>query len=522
MNPQSPESGQTKSHSHSNSTPSAETLESEFRAMRQSRLRVEGAIEASGLILREWDTASDESIYCGAMEAILGIFPHELTGRFEKWISLIHPDDRADYRREVQRVLTEGGPFEIEYRALKRSDKYTLLLERGYFISPAQGASPVMSSMISDVSDLRELESRVRKSQRVEAFGQLTGGVAHDFNNMLSVVIGYAQILMEEPDENPEQISYLREIEKAALRASSLTNQLLAFSKPPAVRKGTLQLGEVLQELSKMLRRLLGERIVLKMEPAASLWPVQADRSQIEQVFINIAVACREAMGDGGELVLATRNETLDEAQKCGDLMLPAGNYVHAAISLLPAPGKRHSKTLDKNRSLSTAKSILEQNEGHLTSDQSSKGTLEINIRFPGVGAEIPGEALPASPKRTSKAAEILLVEDDSAMRQFAKAVLSRLGHHVVEATDGQAALQLFERDRDYSPDLLLADMVMPRLGGLELAGMVSKKLPETAVLLVSGYPEQQAIAQQSGYAFMKKPFAVGELITRVGALLGD
>jgi CheY-like chemotaxis protein len=107
-------------------------------------------------------------------------------------------------------------------------------------------------------------------------------------------------------------------------------------------------------------------------------------------------------------------------------------------------------------------------------------------------------------------------------MRQFAKAVLSRLGHHVVEATDGQAALELFERDRDYSPDLLLADMVMPRLGGLELAGMVSKKLPEAAVLLVSGYPEQQAIAQQSGYAFLKKPFAVGELISRVGALLGD
>lgn len=134
MKPQDSEKGQAKPHS--NSTASAETLESEFRALRQSRLRVEGAIEASGLILREWDTASDESVYCGAMESILGIFPHELTGRFEKWISLIHPDDRADYRREVQRVLTEGGPFEIEYRARTRGDKYTLLLERGYSSAP--------------------------------------------------------------------------------------------------------------------------------------------------------------------------------------------------------------------------------------------------------------------------------------------------------------------------------------------------------------------------------------------------
>jgi two-component system, cell cycle sensor histidine kinase and response regulator CckA len=500
----------------------AEVLESEFRALRQSRLRVEGAIEASGLILREWDTSTDESVYCGAMESILGIFPHELTGSFEKWISLIHPDDRADYRREVQRVLTEGGPFEIEYRARKRSDKHTLLFERGYFISPAQGASPVMSSMISDVSDLRELESRVRKSQRVEAFGQLTGGVAHDFNNMLSVVIGYAQILMEEPCDNPEQISFLREIEKAALRASSLTNQLLAFSKPPAVRKGTLQLGEMLQELSKMLRRLLGERIVLRMEPGEALWPVQADRSQIEQVFINIAVACREAMGDGGEVLLATRNETLEEALKSGDRVLPAGGYVLAAISLLPAPGKRHAKTLEKNRSLTTAKSILEQNEGHLATGLSSKGTLAIDIRFPGVMAEKTDDTASVTPKRTSKAAEILLVEDDSAMRQFTKAVLSRLGHHVVEAADGEAALRLFDIDRSYEPDLLVADMVMPRLGGLELAGMVSKKLPETAVLLISGYPDQQPIAQANGYAFLKKPFAVGELITRVGSLLGD
>jgi PAS domain S-box-containing protein len=514
MNPKASEPGPE--------SPDAAARETEFRAMRQSRLRVEGAIEASGLILREWDTSTDESVYCGAMESILGIFPHELTGSFEKWISLIHPDDRADYRREVQRVLTEGGPFEIEYRVRKRGDKYTLLLERGYFISPAQGASPVMSSMISDVSDLRELESRVRKSQRVEAFGQLTGGVAHDFNNMLSVVIGYAQILMEESGENSDQVSYLREIEKAALRASSLTNQLLAFSKPPAVRKGTLQLGEMLQELSKMLRRLLGERIALRMENGDALWPVQADRSQIEQVFINIAVACREAMGDGGEVVLSTRNESLDEAVKSGERMLPAGDYVLAEISLLPAPGKRHSKTLEKNRSLTTARSILEQNEGHLTSGQNPQGTLGIEIRFPSAGVEKPGDTAPAAPKRTSKAAEILLVEDDSAMRQFTKAVLTRLGHHVVEAADGEAALRLFDQNRSYEPDLLVADMIMPRLGGLELATMVSKKLPDTAVLLVSGYPDQQPVAQSNGYAFLKKPFAVGELITRVGSLLGD
>jgi PAS fold. len=167
-------------------------------------LRATAAIEAAGQILREWDTASDESLYSGAVEMILGIYPHELDGRFETWVSLIHPDDRMAYRREIQRVLTEGVPFEIEYRSRKRSGQYTLLLERGYFTSLNEEASPVLSSMISDVSELRELEKRVRNAQRVEAFSQLTGGVAHDFNNMLSVVIGYTQILQEELKESDE------------------------------------------------------------------------------------------------------------------------------------------------------------------------------------------------------------------------------------------------------------------------------------------------------------------------------
>ena len=483
---------------------------------------MEGAVEASGLILREWDTTADEALYCGAAETILGIFPHELLGSFEKWVMLIHPDDRSEYRKEIQRVLAEGGPFEIEYRIRKRGDKFTLLLERGYFINPSQGAHPVLSSMISDVSELRELESRVRKSQRVEAFSQLTGGVAHDFNNMLSVVIGYSQILMEEAPENAEQLGFLQEIEKAALRASSLTNQLLAFSKPPATRKGMLQLKELLNELVKMLDRLLGEGITLKIEPAHRVWAVQADRSQIEQVFINLAVACREAMPDGGEVLINLANETYGKATNFGEHVLPTGSYVRVSVSLLPQSEKFQPRNLDKNRSVVTARSVIEQNEGLLFINAAKQASTRINIYFPSAVETTLPEAPEATPRRTNKAAEILLVEDDSSMRQFAKTVLARLGHKIHEASNGEEALALLEKNRDFAPDLLIADMVMPRLGGLELANVVSKKLPGAAVLLVSGYPDQQMIAQRSRHSFLKKPFAVGELISRVGTLLAD
>ena len=506
----------------SNDSDKVAALDTELRSLRQSRLRMEGAVEASGLILREWDTASDEALYCGAAESILGIFPHELLGSFEKWVMLIHPDDRGEYRKEIQRVLAEGGPFEIEYRIRKRGDKHTLLLERGYFINPAQGAHPVLSSTISDVTQLRDLESRVRKSQRVEAFSQLTGGVAHDFNNMLSVVIGYAQILMEEAPENAEQLGFLQEIEKAALRASSLTNQLLAFSKPPATRKGMLQLREILNELVKMLDRLLGERITLRIEPAHGIWSVQADRSQIEQVFINLAVACREAMPSGGDVVIASANEIYGEATLFGDHVLPAGGYVRVSLNLVPQSEKSQPRNLDKNRSIAAARAVIEENEGLLFVHSARQSRTRINIYFPSA-TEAPVANTPeAAPSRTAKASKILLVEDDSSMRQFAKTVLSRLGHEIHEAANGEEAMAFIEKNRDFAPDLLIADMVMPRLGGLELANIVSKKLPGASILLVSGYPDQQTIAQRSGHSFLKKPFAVGELISRAGTLLGD
>jgi two-component system cell cycle sensor histidine kinase/response regulator CckA len=506
----------------SNDSGKLAALDAELRSLRQSRLRMEGAVEASGLILREWDTAADEALYCGAAESILGIFPHELLGSFEKWVMLIHPDDRADYRKAIQRVITEGGPFEIEYRIRKRGDKQTLLLERGYFINPSQGAHPVLSSTIADVTQLRDLESRVRKSQRVEAFSQLTGGVAHDFNNMLSVVIGYAQILMEEAPENADQLGFLHEIEKAALRASSLTNQLLAFTKPLATRKGTLQLTELLHELVKMLDRLLGERITLKIEPAEGIWTVQADRSQIEQLFINLAVACREAMPDGGDVLIASANEAHDKATIFGEHVLPAGSYVRVSLNLLTPSDKIHPRNLDKSRSIAAARTVIEQNEGLLFVHCAHHPPARINIYFPSASETTTPKIHEAKPIRGSKAAEILLVEDDSSMRQFAKTVLARLGHKIHEASNGEEALALFERDRTFAPDLLIADMVMPRLGGLELAYIISKKLPRAAVLLASGYPDQQAIAQKSGHSFLKKPFAVGELISRTGTLLSD
>lgn len=498
-----------------------DALKSELRKLRQWKLRMEGAMQSAEQILREWDTAVDETIYSGAMERILGIFPHEIAGQFEIWMLLIHPDDRMAYRREIERVLAEGGPFEAEYRARKKSGLYTILLERGYFIAPAEGSSPVLCSVITDVADLREMEERLSRSQRAEAFSKLTGGVAHDFNNMLSVVIGYSQILRDEMPETNELTGFVGEIEKAALRAASLTNQLLAFSKPPAIRRGSINIGELLNDVVKMLRRLLGEQIELVIDIEPGLPVVQADRSQIEQVFINLAVAAREVMSQGGQLKIHVARDVIQDARRIAQKSLPPGNYARVSLTYVPKSGRGVSKTLEKNRNIATAAEVIEENEGRLEIPSAAHGLSRLDLFLPSV-QEAPPKADIHTVGRTTAPATILLVEDDSAIRSFARTVLQRLGHHVVEAEDGETALSYFEDNEAFAPDLVFTDMVMPRMGGLQLARKIEKKWPETTFLLTSGYPDQQEIAKEheTDFAFLRKPFSVGDLISKVGSLL--
>lgn len=492
-------------------------FESALRELHLWKLRAEGAMQASGQVLREWNTSTDESIYSGALEAILGIYPHELSGTFETWISLIHPDDRPQYRREINRVLLEGGPFAAEYRARKANGHFTLLQELGYFITPYQGSGRVLSSVIKDISQQREMESRLRNAQRVEAFSKLTGGVAHDFNNMLSVIIGYSQIMQEDFDSDDENRLFLSEIEKAAIRASSLTNQLLAFSKPPEIKRSILQVNDVLLEIGKMLRRLLGDQIELVVEPADILPMVQVDRSQIEQAFINLAVGARSTMGNGGKILVTTKRFTLRKALLRDGRSLTPGTYAHICFSQFP----NSSEASSSNSGSGTALSVIEQNDGRLFMRQMKYGNSRIDIYFPAYQEPLTPKT-PASTKKQQKKSVILLVEDDTAMRRFARTVLQRIGHTVFSASNGEEALKVLDENPKVKPALLLSDMVMPRMGGLALAEKLTKKFPNMPILFVSGDPEQHPLAQQSQleFSFLRKPFATGDLISKVGSLL--
>jgi CheY-like chemotaxis protein len=351
----------------------------------------------------------------------------------------------------------------------------------------------------------------------VEAFSKLTGGVAHDFNNMLSVIIGYSQIMQEDFESDDENRLFLSEIEKAAIRASSLTNQLLAFSKPPEIKRSILQVNDVLVEISKMLRRLLGDQIELVVEPSAILPMVQVDRSQIEQAFINLAVGARGTMGNGGKILISTKSFTLRKALLRDGRSLTPGTYAHICFTQFPNTPEASSS----NTGSGTALSVIEQNDGRLFMRQMKTGDSRIDIYFPAYQESLAPDAPPSTKKQQRKSV-VLLVEDDSAMRRFARTVLQRIGHTVLSACNGEEALKVLDENPKVKPDLLLSDMVMPRMGGLALAEKITKKFPNISILLVSGDPEQQPIAHQSpfDFSFLRKPFATGDLISKVGSLL--
>jgi two-component system, cell cycle sensor histidine kinase and response regulator CckA len=315
----------------------------------------------------------------------------------------------------------------------------------------------------------------------------------------------------------------LDEIEKAAFRASSLANQLLAFNKPQAVRKSSLQMSELLVEVTKMLKRLLGEAIQLSITSEENLCSVLADRSQIEQVLINLVVGVREVLGNGGKLQISATNIYYNAVRKTLVGNVPPGNYVRVSLELLPDPGKKKIKSIEKNRSVSAALKVVEQNGGYLIAGKSITARMELEILLP-VAVDLGKGIRKRTPERVTKEAKILLVEDDSAMRQFAKIVLKRLGHHVVDAADGVQALELLETEARFEPDLLITDLVMPRMGGADLAKQLQISYPGIGVLFISGYSDQLSTVDlfEGERVFLKKPFEIGELISAVGNLLLD
>jgi signal transduction histidine kinase/CheY-like chemotaxis protein/HAMP domain-containing protein len=380
---------------------------------------------------------------------------------------------------------------------------------------------------------LRESEEKLRHAQKMDAIGRLAGGVAHDFNNILTVINGYADLLLRRAEPDCPNRKYLEEIHQAGNRAAALTRQLLAFSRKQVLQPRVLNLNEVVTGMEKMLRRLIGENIELQTHLDPELAATLADPTQIEQVILNLSVNARDAMPNGGRLRIVTANVIVTDTHP----HLEPGAYV--ALSVMdngigmPPEVQAHlfepfftTKGLGKGTGLglATCYGIVKQSGGDIrVISQPGRGTV-VNVYLPQVhtDARVAGGA-PAAPELPRGRETVLLVEDEPALRELAGCVLRDCGYTVLEAANGREALELFERPKTPTIQLLVTDVIMPHMGGQELANRIRAARPDCRVLFISGYTDD-ALAPHGlstdGFAFLEKPFSPVGLAQKVRAVL--
>jgi PAS domain S-box-containing protein len=389
-----------------------------------------------------------------------------------------------------------------------------------------------------DITDQRHLEAQLRQAQKMEAVGRLAGGIAHDFNNILTAITGYTQMLLEDLAPHDPRREDLQEIRAAADRASSLTRQLLAYSRRQMLQPRVLDLNTVARAMESLLRRLIGEDVRLRVMAAEPLGAVRADPGQIEQVIVNLAVNARDAMPHGGELIIETADVELDHVYAHDHIPVIPGRYVMLAVSdtgigMTPEV-KAHifepfftTKGIGKGTGLglATVYGIVKQSEGYIwVYSEVGIGTT-FKIYLPQVSpVDVPARPEPQPEISLEGRETVLLVEDEDAVRAVAKSALRRLGYTVLDAAGGRQALDLASRHSG-SIHLLLTDVVMPDLSGPELARELTTAQPAVRVLFVSGYTDD-AIVQHGvldqGSAFLQKPFTPASLARKVREVLDD
>jgi signal transduction histidine kinase/CheY-like chemotaxis protein len=382
---------------------------------------------------------------------------------------------------------------------------------------------------------LRHSEAQLRQAQKLEAVGRLAGGVAHDFNNLLTVILGYGALLRERLAGQDGLQRDLDEVIQAGERAARLTRQLLAFSRQQVLEPRVLDLNSELAHLDRMLRRLIGEDIDLVTAATEHLWCVKADPGQIEQVVLNLVVNARDAMPAGGKLTIETANTTIDAAGARANLQ--PGDYVMLAVSdtgtgISPAVRSRlfepffTTKEVGRGTGLglSTIHGIVVQSGGHIEvySEEGRGTTFKIYLPRVHDPLEVAPEPATAPQAMAPAHATILVAEDDDAIRRVVREALEQRGYTVLEAGDGSEGLAQLQPGRP-PVDLLITDVVMPRMGGADLVAEVERQRPDLPVLFVSGYTDRALVHQgwrRPGTAFLQKPFTLEALAAKVRQVL--
>ena len=447
------------------------------------------------------------------------------------WERHVHPDDRDTYN-DMTAVLKDGHEA-CDYRVRTPEGDYRWLHDEMTLVRDAEGIPLEVVGILVDVTRQRGMEEQLRQSQKMEAVGLLAGGVAHDFNNYLTAILGYSDMLADSLHTDDERRIDVLEIHHVAERAAALTRQLLAFSRRQVMRPRIIDLNDVVRAIQSMLGRLIGEHIELEVKLDPELPAVEADPSQIEQVCINLIVNARDAMPRGGKLSLHSAPVWVDVNHPAVREGLASGLYACLTVSdsghgmdeytrsHLFEPFFTTKGVGGTGLGLATVFGIVKQSGGHIRVDsQPGRGTRFQVFLCPADGP-VEVEVKPQRVDTIAGTGRILVVEDEDAVRRLAMRALGEQGYSVLGARDGAEALSLLEANG--AVDLVLADVVMPRMGGRELAERLSVRAVGVKVLVMSGYAANdlnEGGAFPPGVEMIDKPFSPAELVSKVAAML--
>jgi PAS domain S-box-containing protein len=497
------------------------------------RLRLATAIEQADETVVITDAQGNITYVNPTFEAVTGYSRAEVMGVNPRVLKSGVQND--DFYRTLWATINGGKTW--RGRLVNRKKDGSIYTEDAT-ISPVRAPSGEITSYVAvkrDISPTLALEAQLLHAQKMEAVGQLAGGVAHDFNNILSVILSYAEMMCDDLAPDGPLHGDAQEIKRAARRATDLTRQLLAFSRRQVLEAKVLNLNHVLSGMEKMLTRLLGADVALTILTAGYLWNVKVDPGQIEQILMNLAVNSRDAMPRGGRLTIETANVELDADYAEAHHGVEPGAYVEIAVSdtgtgMDPETKSRIFEpfftTKERGKGtglgLATVFGIVRQSKGHIwVYSEPGQGTT-FKIYFPRFGGPVATLSTRPEPPSSRGNETVLLVEDDEQVRVLARNILRRNGYTVLEASNGGEALLICEQ-HTARIHLLLTDVVLPKMSGRQLAERLGPMLPHTKVLFMSGYTDDAVLLHgvlDSDVAFLQKPLTPASLARKVREVL--
>lgn len=513
-------------------------------ALRKSEQRMSLVFDAINEAYWDWHVPSGKVYFSPNAFTMLGFDPDEFEPSFTSWQNLVHPDDLKKVLLQLDKHLhsEKSEKYQADYRMQTRSGEYKWIMGRGKVIERDEDGEAIrFVGCHTDISEQKAAEERqqilreqLAHSRKIESVGRLAGGIAHDFNNMLGVIIGHCEMILRKiPADNPF-LQHLKEIERAASRSADLTRQLLAYARKQTIKPKTLDINITIDNMLKMLRRLIGEDIELSWQPGPDIWKIKMDPVQIDQILTNLCLNARDAVGENGKITIETANTKFDELSRSTHSGMLPGDFVMLSVSdnghgmnkeTMANIFEPFFTTKEMGRGtglgLATIYGIIKQNNGFINVYSEPDCGTNFKVYLPRNFSN-ESAAVATQDHFISQAtnATILVVEDEKSLLELNASYLKSVGYQVLAAASPAEALELVNKQHI---DLLLTDVIMPEMNGRVLSEKIKAIQPDIKILFMSGYSSDVIVNQgilEEGCAYIQKPYSLKNLGIRLEKML--